>query len=252
MASAHFRFYEELNDFLPPERRKVGFEHAFAGRPAVKDVIEALGVPHTEVDLILMNGESVDFPSPLMDGAHVSVYPMFESLDITPLARVRPRPLRTSRFVLDVHFGALARYLRLLGFDSWYRNDSPDAELARICQAEKRILLTRDRELLKRSVVTHGYYVRKTHPRRQAREVVKRFDLGRAARPFTRCLDCNGGVKAVNKKAILDRLEPKTRCHFDRFWQCEGCQRIYWQGSHYDRLQLVVEGLLQDTDPHDS
>ncbi|MGH8501124.1 MAG: Mut7-C RNAse domain-containing protein [Gammaproteobacteria bacterium] len=156
MASAHFRFYEELNDFLPPGQRKVGFEYAFAGRPAIKDVIEALSVPHTEVDLILMNGESVDFSAPLMDGARVSGYPMFEALDITRVSRVRSRPLRASRFVLDTHLGRLARYLRLLGFDTWYRNDYDDAELARICQSEQRILLTRDRELLKRSVVTHG------------------------------------------------------------------------------------------------
>lgn len=246
MPSAYFRFYEELNDFLPPGRRKISFEHAFSGQPAVKDVIEALGVPHTEIDLILVNGHSVDFSSRIVDGAHISVYPMFEALDITPLVRVRPRPLRISRFVLDAHLGGLARHLRLLGLDTWYRNDYDDADLAHISKSARRILLTRDRGVLKRSSVTHGYYVRETNPKRQAREVLARFDLYRAARPFRRCLDCNGEIRAVHKAQILDRLEPKTRRYFNRFWLCEGCQRIYWQGSHYERMRDLVQVLLKD------
>lgn len=247
MPSAHFRFYEELNDFLPPLKRNADFEQEFVDRPAIKDVIEAIGVPHTEVDLILVDGESVDFSYPLVDGARVSVYPMFEALDITPLLRVRPRPLRTSRFLLDAHLGGLARYLRLLGFDTWYRNDYDDAELARICQSERRILLTRDRGLLKRGAVTRGYYVRETQPLRQTREVLRRFDLYRVARPFRRCLHCNGEIKAVNKQEILDRLEPKTDRYFNHFWRCEDCQRIYWHGSHYERMQRQVQALLEDS-----
>ncbi|MGH8502586.1 MAG: Mut7-C RNAse domain-containing protein [Gammaproteobacteria bacterium] len=245
MPSAYFRFYEELNDFLPLERRKVGFEYAFAGRPAVKDAIEALGVPHTEVELILIDGESVGFSASLSDGARVSVYPMFESLDITPLLRARPRALRVSRFVLDTHLGRLARNLRLLGFDAWYRNDYDDAELARICETERRILLTRDRGLLKRSAVSHGYYMRETQPRQQAREVLRRFDLYRAARPFTRCLDCNGEVTPVDKDEIAHWLEPNTRRYFDRFWRCECCRRVYWRGSHYARMRRLVQALLE-------
>jgi uncharacterized protein len=245
MPTAHFRFYEELNDFLPPSRRKVDFEHQFAGRPAVKDVIEAVGVPHTEVDLILVDGESVHFSCPLADSARVSVFPMFEALDVTPLLRLRPRPLRTSRFVLDAHLGGLARYLRLLGFDTWYRNDYDDLMLARISQLESRILLTRDRGLLKRSAVTHGYYIRDTQPLHQAREVLKRFDLYRATRPFQRCLHCNGLLKEVSKEEILDRLEPNTRRYFDQFWRCENCQRIYWRGSHYERMQHLVQALVR-------
>jgi uncharacterized protein with PIN domain len=246
MPSAHFRFYEELNDFLPPTRRKVRFEHRFSGQPAVKDLIEAVGVPHTEVDLILINGRSVDFSAPIVDGARISVYPVFEALDITPLLRVRARPLRTSRFVLDIHLGRLARYLRLLGFDTWYRNDYEDAELARISKSANRILLTRDRGLLKRSAVTHGYYVREGDARRQAQEVLARFHLYRAARPFARCLNCNGEVKAVDKAWIVDCLEPKTRRYFDQFWRCEGCQRLYWQDSHYERMRRLAQVLLED------
>src|SRR5262249_31383318 len=156
MNRACFRFYAELNDFLPPGRRGVTFTYSFEGSPSIKDLIEALGVPHTEVDLILVNGESVDFAYRVREGDRISVYPVFESLDITPLLRVRPRPLRETRFVLDTHLGRLAAYLRLLGFDTLYRNDAGDDELARISSGEGRILLTRDRGLLKRSQVTHG------------------------------------------------------------------------------------------------
>jgi uncharacterized protein with PIN domain len=248
MPIGYFRFYEELNDFLPPARRKLTFEQAFTGRPAVKDLIEALGVPHTEVDLILVNGQSVDLSAPVIDGARVSVYPVFESLDITPLVRVRPRPLRISRFVLDVHLGRLTRYLRLLGFDTLYRNDYADPELARISRLERRILLTRDRVLLKRGEITHGYYVRETDPRRQTQEILARFDLYRAARPFRRCLDCNGSVRAVRKEQVFDRLAPDTRRYFDRFWLCDGCQRVYWQGSHHEHMRIMVQALLSASD----
>jgi len=123
VSQCSIRFYEELNDFLPLERRKVDFSHEFQRRASIKDLIEALGVPHTEVDLILVNGASVDFSYIVRDGDRISVYPMFEAFDIQTVSRVRPQPLRVIRFVLDVHLGKLARYLRLLGFDTLYRND---------------------------------------------------------------------------------------------------------------------------------
>jgi uncharacterized protein with PIN domain len=245
MATAQFRFYEELNDFLPPHRSKVSFLHTFTGCNAIKDMIEALGVPHTEVDLILVNGRSVDFSYSVQDGDRVSVYPVFESFDITPLLRLRPKPLRISRFILDVHLGRLARYLRLLGFDTLYRNDYNDAELAHVAGKERRILLTRDRSLLKRNSITHGYYVRETDPRRQLQEVFARFDLYGAVQSFQRCTCCNGLLATVAKERIWDRLEPATRRYFDQFWMCGGCQQIYWKGSHYVRLQRLIEEVLR-------
>ena len=165
MPHAHFRFYEELNDFLPPGRRKVTFVHAWKGTASVKDIVESLGVPHTEVDLILANGESVDFAYRPKDGDRISVYPMFESFDISPAQRLRPRPLREPRFVLDGHLGRLARYLRMLGFDTLWSNDADDEKLAHISQQQTRTLLTRDQGLLKRKDVTRGYWVRSTAPR---------------------------------------------------------------------------------------
>jgi hypothetical protein len=117
-ATATFRFYEELNDFLPPARRKREFSVPCARAATAKHMIEALGVPHTEVEVVLVNGESVGFERLLRDGDRVAVYPKFEALDITPLLRVRQAPLRTTHFLADAHLGGLARLLRLAGFDT--------------------------------------------------------------------------------------------------------------------------------------
>ena len=246
MLRISLRFYAELNDFLPADRRQVTFARDLKEHASVKDVIEALGVPHTEVDLVLVNGASVDFSYLVRDGDRISVYPVFESIDITPLLQVRPRPLREPRFVLDTHLGKLAAYLRMLGFDTLYRNDYDDRTLAEISSGERRILLTRDRGLLKRSVVTHGYHVRETDPERQLVEVVRRFDLFRAIAPFRRCLRCNGALESIPKEAVADRLAPLTRQYYDEFATCRACGRIYWKGSHHVRMQRLVERVLRE------
>lgn len=243
---ASIRFYAELNDFLPTDQRQKTLNHSFELSASVKDVIEALGVPHTEVDLILANGVSVDFAYLVRDGDRISVYPVFEAIDITPLVRVRPWPLRETRFVLDVHLGRLVIYLRMLGFDALYRNDYTDEELAQISSTQGRILLTRDRGLLKRSVVTHGYCVRSTSPHQQLVEVLRRFDLFASLHPFSRCLRCNGLLEAVDKQAISDRLPPKTRQYYDEFRRCQNCDHIYWSGSHFQRMQQFIQSVLQD------
>jgi hypothetical protein len=243
--SASFRFYAELNDFLPLARRQNAFTHYFELSASVKDMIEALGVPHTEVDLILVNGRSVDFAYLVQNGDQISVYPVFEAIDISPLVRVRPRPLREPRFILDVHLGRLANYLRMLGFDTLYRNDYPDEELAAISGNEGRILLTRDRGLLKRSIVTHGYCLRTTNSRQQLAEVLRRFDLFKSIQPFRRCLRCNGLLEPVDKTAISEYLPPKIRQEYDEFRRCQDCNQVYWKGSHYDRMQEFIERVLQ-------
>lgn len=248
MAVAQFRFYEELNDFLPRDQRRVSFDYVFDRRASIKDVIEALGVPHTEVDLVLVNGESVDFSYIVQHGDRISVYPVFEALDISPLVRVRPRPLRSPRFVADGHLGRLARYLRLLGFDTLYRNDYQDAELACIAHEQRRILLTRDRNLLKRKIVIRGCFIRESDPLQQLIALFKRLDLYRAARPYHRCVNCNGRLKSVDKAAIAHRLPPKTRRYFERFKMCERCERLFWQGSHYPRMSRLVQQILSPTD----
>jgi uncharacterized protein with PIN domain len=243
LRAAQFRFYEELNDFLPPDRRKREFDYAFDGTPAVKDVIEAIGVPHTEIDLILVDGKSVGFDHRLEGSERVAVYPMFERLDISPLIRLRPKPLREPKFMLDVHLGKLARYLRLLGFDTAYANDLEDAVIASRARAEKRIVLTRDRGLLKRSEVTHGHWLRNTSPRRQLSEVVAALDLGNLIAPFSRCMNCNGTLEPVAENEVRAQLPPGVRGRYRTITRCRGCARLYWPGSHYARLSELISQL---------
>jgi uncharacterized protein with PIN domain len=238
--TATFRFYEELSDFLPPRKRKKSFEYAFRGTPSVKDAIEALGVPHVEVDLVLVNGVSVDFSHRLANADRVAVYPVFERLDITPLVRLRERPLRNPRFVADVHLGKLVRRLRILGFDCLYRNDYSDEQIARLSVDQARTVLTCDVGLLKRREVIRGRWVRARQPARQLREVLEAFDLYSLVKPFSRCSVCNAPVAPVEKAAILDQLNPRTARHFDSFYRCTECHRIYWKGSHYDRILATV------------
>jgi hypothetical protein len=245
MASAWFRFYEELNDFLPPAQRKVEFEHRFDRRASVKDMIESLGVPHPEIELILVNGRSVDFSRIVGDGDHISVYPVFESLDVSPLIRLRPKPLRNPEFIVDCNLGRLARYLRLLGFDCLYRNDYRDSEVAMISQQQHRIVLTRDRRLLQHKVIDHGLFVRSTSPGDQVREVLQRLDLYRLVRPFTRCTRCNGSLTPVPKESVDSLLQPKTRRYYEVFRQCPDCNQVYWQGSHHARTLKLIRGFIE-------
>lgn len=247
MAARHatFRFYAELNDLLPRARRFVDFVHEFHGSPSVKDVVEALGVPHTEVEAILVNGAPRGFEYRLQDGDRVSVYPMFEALDVGPEVRVRAAPLREPRFALDVHLGKLAAYLRLLGFDALYDRRLDDPQLARLSASEQRILLTRDRQLLKRNEVTHAHLVRSLDPGVQCVELIRRFDLAGLAAPFSRCLRCNALLSRVPIGEVAGRVPAwVAACAGEVTW-CRACDRLYWRGTHYDRLERLARGLLE-------
>ena len=240
MPAAEFRFYEELNDYLPATRRKRSFVHSFDGTPAVKDVIEGLGVPHTEVDLILVDGRSARFLNRLRGGERVAVYPMFERLDIRPLYRLRPKPLRRTRFLADVHLGKLARLLRLLGFDTRYSTELGDPELVATSVREHRILLSRDIHLFMYKALTRGYRLRSTEPERQLQEVVQALSLQRSLQPFTRCMSCNRKLRAVPRAAVKDRVPSRVFKRFRRFVRCPGCERVYWRGTHFLRLEQLV------------
>jgi uncharacterized protein with PIN domain len=245
MSQAFFRFYGELNDFLPRARRDVRFAYAFEHRASIKDMIEAIGAPHTEVDVIVAQGAPVGFGYLVRDGDDIAVYPPPAAVDFPASARLSPPPLPKARFVLDTHLGKLAAYLRLLGFDTLYRNDYADDELARVSSAEQRILLTRDRNLLKRGIVTYGYFVRETDPRRQVVEIVRRFGLFNAIRAYQRCIRCNGLLDPVAKETVAERLGPKTREFYHDFHLCRNCGQIYWKGSHYEPLQRFIEQVLE-------
>ena len=247
MPSATIRFYEELNAFLPVEKRKLAFSVHVPEGCTVKALIEDLGIPHTEVDLVLANGESVDFAYRPAEGDRISVYPRFESWDISSIGRVRPVPLREVRFALDVHLGRLARLLRMFGFDSLYRNFLQDQELVRLARLEKRIVLTRDRGLLKRRSVTHGYLVRSLVPHDQLGEVVRRFDLTAQVRLGSRCVECNVSLQRVPREDVLARVPPAVGRDYAEFSTCPVCGRVFWRGSHWQKMvELAASCGLQD------
>ncbi|OBK67479.1 Mut7-C RNAse domain-containing protein [Mycolicibacterium fortuitum] len=239
------RAYAELNDFLEADSRGRAVRRPIQSHQTVKDVLEATGIPHTEIDLILVNGDPVSFQHRPAVGDRIAVYPMFEALDIGATARLRPEPLRHPRFVVDVNLGRLARLLRVLGFDVWWSSDADDQTLADISLDQQRILLTRDRGLLKRRAITHGLFVHSQHPEEQTLEVLRRLDLRRRIKPFTRCVRCNGQLAPVAKEQVIDQLEPLTRRYYDEFSQCPECGRIYWAGSHFDKLSRLVDRLLE-------
>jgi len=238
------RFYEELNDFLPAEYRKVIFDHAITEGQTVKDLIESIGIPHTEVDLILINSDAVEFEYRLQQGDQVSVYPVFERLDISKVTKLRPQPLREIRFVLDCHLAKLVRYLRMLGFDSLHDNNYVDSEIAELSVHDKRIVLTRDRGLLKRRIITHGRYVRNIEPRRQFKEIVDWLDLSQSMRPFTRCIRCNGLLQEVSNDEVKGQIESDTGRYYQQFWRCGDCGHIYWKGSHYQKMERIIKEVM--------
>ncbi len=245
MPSVMLRFYEELNDFLPTGKRRRDFALACRPESSVKSVIEDLGVPHTEVDLLLVNGRSVGFDERLQDGDRVSVYPRFESFDIGPTSKVRPEPLRQTRFALDVHLGKLARLLRMFGFDSSYRAPLEDGELVRQALKEQRIVLSRDRGLLKRRAVTHGYLVRSEIPRVQAVEIIGRFDLSRRISLFSRCMSCNAPLQNVEKSVVRTMLPAFVSDNHEQFSRCPGCAKLYWQGTHWEHMKRLADDVIE-------
>jgi uncharacterized protein with PIN domain len=241
---ATFRFYEELNDFLAPERRKRDFEIPIDRSRSVKDAIESVGVPHPEVDLILVDGVSVGFTHLLRGGERVAVYPMFERLDITPLLRLRPRALRDPRFVADVHLNKLARHLRMAGFDTLCEPDWDDDRIVACSLAERRTILTRDKGMLRRAEVERGYFVRAIHSEAQLAEVLHALQLEALVAPFTRCRECNTVLEEAIAGEVEARVPPRIRAIYERYKRCPGCGRVYWEGSHFDRMRSTLARTL--------
>ena len=233
MKRAFFNFLGDLDHFLPSGKRGTTIDCTFQGNQSVKHLIESLGIPHTEVGEILVNGQSVGFGYITQDGDRIEVYPAAPGCPFEPC------------FLLDNHLGRLAAHLRMLGFDCLYRNDYADAELIELIQREQRILLSRDRRLLMRKIVVFGYCPRSLDPIEQLKEVVRRFDLADKITPFRRCLRCNGALRPVSKEAVLHRLEPLTKKYFDEFCICPACDRVYWKGSHYERMGKLLEEVKQ-------
>ena len=245
------RCYAELNDFLPAEKKQTTFALTAKEPVTVGEAIEIIGIPLSEVDLVTVNGKPVGRSYRPLENDHLSVYPTFETFDISGLRTVQKKPLRVTRFILDAHLGKLARYLRMLGFDTLYRNDYSDEEIIEIAREEKRIILTRDKLLLRSPRVDHGYYVRAVEKHAQLREVVKKFDLYLQFRTFTRCMTCNATLLVKPKDAIRDRIPPDIYDCYQEFYYCPSCDKLFWRGSHFERMERFIRDLIENKTGND-
>jgi uncharacterized protein len=240
-----FRCYAELNDFLLPQHRQKPFTHPLKTPVILGEAIESLGIPCSEVDLVLVNSEPAPLNRRLHENDAVSIYPTFETLDISELKGRHSPPLRVTRFILDAHLGKLAKYLRMLGFDTLYRNDFGDEEIIDLAVKENRIILTRDKLLLQSRRVTHGYYVRATDKHQQLREVVRKYDLYGQFRSFTRCMTCNADLVPKTRKEISSLVQPGILELYKDYYFCPACRKVYWQGSHFKRMESFIRELTQ-------
>ena len=243
MNVAKFFFHPDFDPFLEKEYRRKSFDYAFDPGQSVKHLVEALGVPHTEIHHILINGKPVKFSYQVQDADFVDIFPYSAPHHYPPMISSKESGEVECNhcFVLDNHLGKLASYLRLMGFDCLYRNDYQDEELAQVSHDENRILLTRDQHLLMRNAVLRGYWVHSKIPRQQVQEVLDRFNLYDSIQPFRRCAKCNSVLAPVSKDKILNRLEPLTRRYFNEFRICPSCKQIYWKGSHYKKILTFID-----------
>ncbi|WP_344564454.1 Mut7-C RNAse domain-containing protein [Streptomyces axinellae] len=236
---------EELRLFLPARLRRraadaaEGVSWPYDGTSSLGHVVQSLGVPLTEVAGLWADGVAVPDSYRPPDGSHIVPVPVARPQPMPPGA---PSP---ARFVLDVHLGALARRMRLLGVDTAYRNDATDPELVRQADEERRILLTQDRGLLRRRALWLGAYVRGSRPEDQIGDVLGRFEVPLA--PWTRCPACNGILASVAKEEIAGQLPPGTRRMYDTFSRCTACGRLYWAGAHHPTLAARVDAARADT-----
>jgi len=231
---AHFSFHGDLAELLSAAQSNPELRLEFAPHQTLKHLIESLRIPHTEIGLVLVNGQPAPLSQRLVEGDKVDVYPLEVQKQIAG---------ETPMFLLDNHLGKLASHLRMLGFDALYRNDYQDEELAELADVTGRVLLTRDRGLLMRKQVTAGYCVRSLDPMQQLQAVIQRYHLLDFMRPFRRCLRCNGELEDVAKSELLDQLLPLTRLYYDDFRRCTLCGQVYWKGSHYQKMMHFIDSL---------
>lgn len=215
---------------------------AQAAPGSAKDVLESLGALHTEIDALLINGQPATLEDELPEGAQVQVWPVGEGPQGIP--RLVPPPPDPPRFVIDVHLTAMARHLRLLGLDVADPLHVDDAIIAQQSADQGRVMLTRDVGLLKRSVVEQGVWVRDKDPEEQARQILARYVREEHIAPLTRCLLCNGMLQGVPRHSVLEDIPEAVRELETPFYRCEGCQRVYWQGTHLEGLLERLRRLL--------
>jgi hypothetical protein len=237
--SVRLHVYGDLDFFLGSRTRRERIERRLSEKTSVKDVIESCGIPHPEVDLILVNGKAVDFRYAVTGDAEIDLYP--PGIQSSNFKEKRLQVFKISQFVADGHLGKLVRDLRLLGIDVAYDPAAEDRQLVEIASRNDRALLTRDRRLLMHAAVRHGYYLRSQNPLEQTVEVLRRFDLGSMLSPFSRCLRCNALLEPAEKEKVIGQLESLTKIFYDKFRRCTGCGQVYWSGSHFTKLQKRLE-----------
>jgi len=203
---------------------------------SIKDVMESFGLPHTEVDRITCNGRITDFCQRVEASQRFDIHPIPCPWDTSIPTLLRPKPLPSLRFIVDVNVGRLARYLRMAGLDTLYDPSWDERRILREIQKNRCLLLTRNLDLLKRNQVEFGRYIRATTPEEQLREILELFGGTAAPNPLSRCLECNTLLQPVRKEDILHRLEPLTIEYFSLFSLCPHCDKIYWHGTHVDRM----------------
>lgn len=240
--SANYHFYAELNDFLSTKERNKAIKHTFNNSPVVKDSVEALGIPHPEVAIVMVNNKLVGFDYKVQDGDSINVFPYYYHPDLQPINQISPD--NKPGFILDVHLGGLTRYLRMAGFDTLYNNeDWGDKYIADTGGKENRIVLSRDVGLLKRSSVIYGYYLRKKNSLDQFKEIVNRYQLKQYFAPFSVCIKCNGKIQAIAKTEVANLLEEGTKKEHDKFWQCTDCKQVYWEGTHFKKMEVLIQNI---------
>ena len=243
--TVRLNLHGDLDFFVRSESRGQRIERSLREKTSVKDVIESCGVPHPEVGLIFVSGQSVDFHYTLGAAADIELYPV--GAEFPGFKEQRLQATSASSFVADGHLGKLVRNLRLLGFNVAYDPKADDPQLLRVMERENRALLTRDRRLLMHAIVEIGYYPRSQNADEQTVEVIRRFNLLDSIAPFTRCIRCNGPLRNVSKAEIVERLEPLTNIYYEQFQRCTDCEQIYWPGSHFSKLQKRLEKIRLDS-----
>jgi len=234
-------FSEGLRELRRHGLKCDSIDYRLERRASIKDIVESLGIPHTEVGAVRVGNQTTDFGFIPEPGQQIRVSEIAPPFDVTRPSQLRPVPLPTVRFVVDVNVGRLAALLRLAGFDTAYENGLRDEEIAERAHQEKRIVLSKDRALLKRNKIVFGRLVRAVQPDAQLVETVQFFGLNGPGKLFSRCLRCNRTLQPVAKAAILHQLEPRTKKYFNTFKTCPDCGRIYWRGSHCDAMAAKLK-----------
>lgn len=245
--SVTIQFHGWLEQLLTRVRRKSRLLFpSLQRRTSIKDLIESVGVPHTEIGSLAVNGEKVLFHHIICEKSHVDVFPHCPPVNVLVPSALNPIPLPAIRFLVDANVSKLASKLRMAGFDTFYNSQWDDQDLADISQERKCILLTRDIQLLKRRKIVFGHFVRETIPLKQMSEVIHFYGLLDSILPFSRCMSCNGMLVPVKKQDILEQLEPLTQKYYNVFHRCSTCSQVYWFGSHREQMERDLSELRRN------